>query len=360
MFVFKPPFKTPASSILAILFLLMAGVSLAGEKNEPRGYLGVMLQDLNSELAEAMDLENEDGVLVSEVIDDGPAEKAGLQDGDIIIKFDGENLKNYQGLTKAVASSSPGEKVKIVVLRDGKEKSIKVELGERQEKSYAFFSGKTNNPMSPGCLNPDFDQENVFVWHDGDNSEMKIMLNGLLDLDSDHGFMGVELDDINEQMGDYFDVEDGSGALITSVNEDSAAEKAGLKAGDVIVKMDDEDIESAADVHNLMSDTEAEDEIKIKIVRKGKNKTLDITLSDFPEDQMLKHFEVLTSGNHTFDVRSPKMLFHGMPHGQFFPDNLDREIRIISEDDEDLKEMRSELEEMKKELMEMRDELKNK
>ncbi len=358
MSVSKAASKTPAITLITVLFMLIATLSLAGDKSEKRGYLGVMLQDIDSSLAEAMDLDDSNGVLVSEVIEDSPAEKAGLQDGDVIIKFQGEDLDDYKALTKAVGSFSPGDEVEVVVLRDGKEKTLNVELGERSKKVFTFYSDDDDD--FHGYSKFGHDDKDVFVWHNGGDDDLTIMLKGMEGLHENRGFMGVELDDINEQMGNYFKVEDGKGALITSVSEDSPAEKAGLQAGDIIIKMGDEDIESAADVHSAMSGTKAEEEMKIQIVRKGEDQLRTLTLGDLPEDQLDNYFEMV-SGDNSFTVRSPKMLFHGMPHAApRYPRGLHKEIRVITESEGEIEDMREELEKMKEELMEMREELKKK
>ena len=355
MSVSKAASKTPAITLITLLFILIASLSMAGEKNEKRGYLGVMLQDIDTNLAEAMDLDDANGVLVSEVIEDCPAEKAGLQDGDVIIKFQGENLDDYNALTKAVGTFSPGDEVEVVVLRDGKEKTLNVELGERSKNVFTFYSDDEDHNYTKFGHG----DEDVFVWHNGGDDDLTIILKGMEGLHEDRGFMGVELDDINEQMGSYFEVKEGNGALITSVHEDSAAEKAGLQAGDIIVKMGDEDIESAADVHSAMSGTKPEEEMKIQIVRKGENQLKTLTLSDLPKNQLIQHFEMV-NGDQSFTVRSPKMLFHGMPHAPKFPQGLHKEIRVITESEGEIDNMREELEKMKAELMEIREELKKK
>ena len=165
--------------------------------------------------------------------------------------------------------------------------------------------------------------------------------------------MGVEVDDINEQMGEYFDVKDGEGALISSVTEDSAADEAGLEAGDVIIKIEDENIKSAGDVHKALSGTEPEQKMEILVIRKGKKKTIEITLGEVPENQMFKQIEMI-GGDHNIFMKSPKMLHHVLPGEK------DKDLRVIYDDEDDLKEMRNELEKMKKELKEMKKELKGK
>ncbi len=325
MSTFKAAKPTSVFTLMLILLVFVSSLALAGEKS---GYLGIMLQDINTGMAKAMDLDNEDGVLISEVVDGSPAQEAGLQDGDVIIQFKGRDLDDHKALTKAVGSTSPGEKVEVVVLRNGRKKTIEVELGERED-------------------------NRVFYYDDDDDDQYKVMINGLKDLRSERGFMGVELDDISRQMGEFFEVEDGKGALITSVNEDSAAEKSGLKAGDVIIRIGDEEVRSAGDVHEALAGTEPEQKLEILVIRKGKKKTLDITLGEVPENQMFKHLEIF-QGKHNFPDRLPKKFYHGMQ----MPHRMNQEKYFILDGEDELKEMRHELEKMKKELKEMKKDLK--
>ncbi len=84
------------------------------------------------------------------------------------------------------------------------------------------------------------------------------------------GWLGVNIDDLNPQLGDYFGVEDGDGVLVTAVVEDGPAAKAGLKAGDVIVKVGGDEVEDTGDLHETLAGTEADQKVKIEYLRKGK------------------------------------------------------------------------------------------
>ena len=159
-----------------------------------------MLQDLSPAMAKALQLDDQSGVLVCDVVDDGPAEKAGLQDGDVIIAFAGKSLADNAALTKAVRAAKPGDKVDVTVLRDGKKQTIKVELGER---------------------------ENDFAWFTpGSDEHVKVIMKGLHGgdgdfefhtLHEDRGWLGVQIDDVSPQLGEYFGVKDGEGVLVTEV-----------------------------------------------------------------------------------------------------------------------------------------------
>ena len=98
-----------------------------------RGWLGVVIQDVNPEIASALDLKTPTGALISSVQEDSPAEKAGLKSEDVVIKFNGKAIKNSRELSNLVAAAEPNQEIVLIVLRDGKEREIKVRLAERPE-----------------------------------------------------------------------------------------------------------------------------------------------------------------------------------------------------------------------------------
>jgi len=189
----------------------------------------------------------------------------------------------------------------------------------------------------------------------------------VMDFDNDRGYMGVHLDDLNEQMGEYFGVEDGGGALVTEVIEDSPADKAGLKAGDVIIRIGENEVDSSKALHKVIGDTEPEQQMAVKVMRKGKSKDLSITLGEMPEQDYSKHMEFISEGDdHCTIHRAPRMMKHsghgdvdvrvirrGAPHGK----HEYLELKELHEADSELKEMREELHQMQKELKKMQEEL---
>jgi membrane-associated protease RseP (regulator of RpoE activity) len=104
------------------------------------GFLGVQIQDLSEQLSDYFKVKNSNGVLVSEVVDDSPAEKAGLKAGDIIVKIDGADIKNAGDLTMTIRQYEPKTEVSVSVVRNGKKKQLKATLGE-SEKGFAFKFG---------------------------------------------------------------------------------------------------------------------------------------------------------------------------------------------------------------------------
>jgi predicted metalloprotease with PDZ domain len=364
--------------LVAGIFLMAAPLALA---DDSPGYLGVMLQDLDENMAKALQLEGKSGVIITDVVDDSPAAMSGLENGDVILMFNGKAVMDTGDLTKAVRASGAGEEVEMVILHNGKKQTLRVELGEH-EGGLAWVSEGDGNVWA--FKSDDGEDVHIKMLRDlhGDEAEVRVKLLKDLqaDIEGDHdviikkmiegdegtmaffagndrGFMGVSLDDVGGQMAEYFEVD--GGALITNVNEDSPAAKAGLKAGDVIVKVGDTNIEDSADVHKAMQDTEPEQELKVKVMRKGDDKTIKVTLGEMPENMTFKNIQIHTDGDEHFSVTAPKMLMHGKNGGQ------KQQYRIMRTTPEgswtiqgdDLDELKEELEKMKKELKEMKKEL---
>jgi serine protease Do len=110
-----------------------------------RGWLGVSIQEVTSELAEALDMEIPKGALISQIIKDSPAEESGLKEEDVILLFDGEEIFYSSDLPQTVGSIKPDSVVTAVVLRDGKKKNIKVKVGELPKDPGLAFSSQTNS-----------------------------------------------------------------------------------------------------------------------------------------------------------------------------------------------------------------------
>lgn len=190
-----------------------------------RGYLGVHIQNLNPALADSFKLESTKGALVADVEPGAPAAKAGLKAGDIITKINGKQVEDANELTLAVTATSPGTKIDLDVLRDGKAKEIAVTTGERPK-------GR------------------------GDHGEELSSDNGSA---NDTGTLnGVAVDDLDADTRQQFDIPARvKGALITNVAPDSAAARAGLHQGDVITEINHHPVHSAQDAVDLTSKTES-------------------------------------------------------------------------------------------------------
>ncbi|MEZ5894331.1 MAG: Do family serine endopeptidase [Parvularculaceae bacterium] len=179
-----------------------------------RGWLGVGLQEVTTEIAAAIGLKEKGGVLVNSVIDGTPAQKSGLEDGDVILAISGENVKTVNELSRRVASLPPGRKVDLKVMRDGKVRNVPVTLGQRDE--------------TPVVASTDVPEDSKDT------------------LAADIGLRVAELTDALRQQ---FRVPAGvTGVVVTAVRGGSPAEDAGLQPGVVILQIDNQQVASGADL----------------------------------------------------------------------------------------------------------------
>ena len=169
------------------------------------GWLGVMIQDINAELAAYFNLEESYGVLVSRILEKSPAEKAGLEPGDIIVSLDDEKVKTTQDVIRMVLKKAVGSKVTLGVIRNGKIYSMRVEIGERPEDETVIAQEKTDK-----AIEEDADAKS---WR------------------------GLEVSEITPEAVRRFNLETETGVLIVAVEAESVAETAGIRAGDVIYEI---------------------------------------------------------------------------------------------------------------------------
>jgi serine protease Do len=124
-------FAIPIDIVKIIKDQLIAKGSVA------RGYLGVMIQDLNDDLVKSFDLDDTNGVLIAEVTEDSPAEKAGIKRGDVVVEFAGKKVQNVGQFRNMVALTPPNSEVKVTINRDGNKRVLTLKLGEQDEKMTA-------------------------------------------------------------------------------------------------------------------------------------------------------------------------------------------------------------------------------
>ena len=232
--------------IVSVIYI-PKGLISAEKESKRKGYLGVSVQELSRH--QKKEFKTDYGVLIASIEEDSPADKDGLMEDDVIQQVNDVKILRSSTLTRVIRKMAPGDKAKIIIIRDGKEKTITVTIGsQKSNRSFAFSVGP---------------EKNLFSWYGGARA-----------------YLGVQLQDLNKDLAPYFGVKENEGALILSVEEDSPAEKAGLKAGDVITKIDDEKVTDPEDVKEIISDLEEDDVIKIEIVRQNKKQTIDVTLEE--------------------------------------------------------------------------------
>lgn len=249
-----------ATSSLLIFFFATtpSGVAFSRQQDEPRSkaWLGVTIRDVTEEIAKTNKLEDVSGAYVSDVADKSPADSVGIREKDIIVEFDKKKIDDANDLVKAVAKSKVGDKVSVLLVRKGEKNALEVVLTKTpHRKSYVV--------------------ENPF-------RHMKVMRHGSNE--------GMQLMELNDQLGEYFGTPGGTGVLVVKVRKGSSAEKAGAKAGDVLLRIGKRTIDDMEDVSKALSKYEDGDKADIEVLRKGSNRTLSIEVSGHVDDSSFGFF----------------------------------------------------------------------
>ena len=204
-----------------------------------RGWLGVGIQEINPALKEKLDLKDEKGALVSHVEEGGPADKAGIKRDDVIISFDGKEIKEYKDLPYIVSSTPVGKKVKVEVLRNGKKKTFTVKIEELvgDEESQTMMGGGGD------IAGPD---------------------------------LGRVVHELTPEIAQRYGISDTKGLIVLQVQYNSPAAEAGLREGDIILEIDREPVENVRQFNSKIKDYKAGDTILFLV--KHEDMTVYVTL----------------------------------------------------------------------------------
>jgi serine protease Do len=193
-----------------------------------RGWLGVRIQSMTPELAEGLKMTKPMGVLIAAVTDGGPADKAGIRQGDVVIKFDGKEIDEMRRLSRIVAETPFDTQVPVVVLRRGKEIIFQVKLGELDEtadNSNPQIGSQLRKPKAPEAAK---------------------------------SILGLNLAEMTQQLRQRYNIGDeASGVVVLNVDAKSNAAGKGLKAGDVIIEVDQNAVATPADVEKRIAAAKA-------------------------------------------------------------------------------------------------------
>jgi len=222
----------------------------------------------------------EAGAVVREVTAGGPAEKAGVKAGDIFVEFDGERVRSAAQFSRLVREAAPGRDVRAVVLRDGKRAELTVT--PREAESVIQFGPELQGRFRDlerelGDLGRRF---NFRVLPEARQPLLREFAPPDLPLNprqwvSPRGWpMGITLQNLTPQLADYFGVKDG--VLVASVQDDSPAAKAGVKAGDVITALDGTSVTNQGDVTRALGRPGRTEKVTLSIVRDRKSQTIEI------------------------------------------------------------------------------------
>lgn len=253
------------TTIVAVAAIGLAGVAGAHPDKKGKGsrikvemkgaFLGVTMQELTEELQKGLDSQAKDGgVLISSVVDGSAADEAGIEEGDVIVEFDGKKVDSPEALRELIAEKKPGDKVKVKVVREGKSKNVDVALGDWEDQSPLAFFGDGN-------------RFEVAVPNREDIRGMLANLQGPR--------LGVSVHEMNKDLSSYFGVKEDEGLLVLDVEDETTAADAGVKSGDVILEVGKEEVKDVGDIRDALENLDEGDKVAITVMRDKKKVSLE-------------------------------------------------------------------------------------
>ena len=191
-----------------------------------RGRLGVMIQDLTKDLADSFNIDQREGILIAQVMEDSPAQKAGLKQGDVILELNGDKVDKVAAFRNKIAMTRPETKVELLVLRDGKKKKIEATIGKMEDNGTAGVTGSGGLPE-----------------------------------------LGMSLQALTPDLAEQFGYKDASGVLVTNVEPGSIADRAGISRGNLIEEVNRTAVSDPAQVKKMI--TESKKKTVLLLVRQG-------------------------------------------------------------------------------------------
>jgi len=206
-----------------------------------RGWLGVQIQRVDEELAKALGLEKPSGALVANVVADGPAAKAGILSGDVILRFDGKPVEDQQMLPQLVAGTEVGKTVDVVVWRKKVEVTVRVELGELEQSTRGETAPDTGEDTPRG---------------------------------SGTAVLGMQLSTVTPELREQFDLNVASGVVVTGLAPDQDAAKKGVQPGDILLEVDLKPVSTPEDVATLVEEARnARKPGVLLLIQRGENRS---------------------------------------------------------------------------------------
>jgi serine protease Do len=228
------------------------------ESDRSAGWLGVTISEVSADKAKESKLSKAQGVLVEQVDPNGPAAKAGLKAGDIITEFNGQRVEGTMGFRRMVRETPEGRTIQLTIWRDGRPQTLSAEL--------AAMPRHSREDMSPAM-------PRVMPFPQAPEILRQFREHGL---NPSTPTIGISAMDVSGQLGAYFNVPDGEGVLVTEVKENSPAAKGGLKAGDVITKINGTRVHDLGELRGQLGESRDTKSVTLSVVRKGAETSLTV------------------------------------------------------------------------------------
>jgi serine protease Do len=216
-------------------------------------YLGVSLAEVDANRAKELKLKEDYGVEITRVEESSPAEKAGLKGGDVVLEYNGQRVEGMEQFGRMVRETPPGREVKLTVSREGSTQTLTAMLTSRKDRP---FSGNFHFEM-PEIRIPDIPQ--IFTT-------LRTAM------------LGVEAESLGSQLAEYFGVKEG--VLVRSVLENTPAQKAGLKAGDVITKVEGTAVTSPSELSGAVRSASSKKTYSVELMRDRKPQTVNVAVDE--------------------------------------------------------------------------------
>lgn len=254
----------PASALLAqspspkVSRASEPGVFFGGFELGGGSFLGVGVAEIDAERSRALKLKEEHGVEITRVEEGSPAEKGGLKVGDAVLEYNGQRIEGVEQFVRFVRETPVGRKVRLTVSREGSKMELAAVIEERPRRALreSVNLRELAEIRIPQIQIPDI--PSAFSWR--------------------NTILGVETEALDPQLAEFFGVKEG--VLVRSVAKGSAGEKAGLKAGDVIVRIADAKVATPRDITAALRSVRSQKSVPILVVRERKELSLSLTLDD--------------------------------------------------------------------------------
>jgi serine protease Do len=243
----------------------------SSEDTGTNSYLGVDIADVTTDRLAVLKLKDEKGVEITMVDQDAPAGKAGLREHDVILSMNGTSVESKAQLQRMIHETPAGRIVTLGLSREGQPMTVKVQLADKHKEF--SMAGPNVRVNIPEIHIPDIDIPSINM----------VMV-------TTSARSGLMVENITPQLGEYFGVKNGNGVLVRAVEKGSRADKAGFRAGDVIVKVNDQPVHDTNDFAHAVK-SRSGDTIGISVMRDRKEQNLNLSLPErkdsgdlFPED----------------------------------------------------------------------------
>lgn len=227
---------------------------LVGEDGS--SWLGVETHEVTAEKAKELKLSAERGVVLGKIVSDSPAAKAGLKENDVVTEINGARVESAAQFRRMIHEIPSGRSIQLTVWRDGRSQTTSATLGKSEERRRAMKM-MTPTPGTFAFRMPEIPDIPSMEW------------NGNMVFGGGQPRLGIDAEDISGQLGTFFGAPDGEGILVREVNSGSPAEKAGVKAGDVIASLNGERIRTVGELREKLATKREDKDTKDRAVKLG-------------------------------------------------------------------------------------------